>query len=70
MDEASQYEDPEWHRFFTSVKEQPHLPFVCIVADFQQLQPVVCGGLCRQFCEKMQKVVLDGVGYCVSQHRR
>ena len=45
-DEGSQYEDQEWERFFTSIKEQPHYPFVCTVADFQQLQPVNSGGLC------------------------
>ena len=26
-----------------------------------QLQPIVSGGLCRQFCDKMQTVVLDTV---------
>ena len=61
MDEGSQYEDTEWYRFFTSVKEQPHMPFTAVVADFQQLQPVVCGGACRQFCERMQTVELKTV---------
>ena len=37
VDEASQYEDQEWRRFFTTVKEQPHMPFTAVVADFQQL---------------------------------
>ena len=55
VDEASQYDDREWHRFFTSVREQPHVPFVAVVADFQQLQPVVLGGL----CEKMCKMLMD-----------
>ena len=55
VDEASQYDDREWHRFFTSVREQPHVPFVAVVADFQQLQPVVMGGL----CEKMCKLLMD-----------
>ncbi len=58
-DEASQYEDREWSRLFTSIKEQPHKPFTGLVADFQQLQPVVSGDLCRQFCEKMHTVRLD-----------
>jgi len=61
VDEASQYEDREWQRFFTVIQEQPHKPFVMTVADFQQLQPIVSGALCRQHCECMQKVVLDTV---------
>ena len=36
-DEASQYEDIDWDRFFRSIKEQPHKPYVAVVADFQQL---------------------------------
>ena len=47
--------------FFTSVKEQPHKPFAVVVVDFQQLQPVVSGGVCRQFCERMQSVELKTV---------
>ena len=39
-DEGSQYENQEWDRLFQVVKEQPHAPFLGIVADFQQLQPV------------------------------
>ncbi len=61
MDEASQYEDREWERFFTSIKEQPHAPFVAVVADFKQLQPVVSGGLCKAFCDKMETVQLKTV---------
>lgn len=61
LDEGSQYEDQEWSRFFRSVKEQPHAPCVCVVADFQQLQPVVSGGLCQQFCEKMASIALQTV---------
>ena len=53
MDEASQYEDVEWERLFGCIREQPHKPYVCIGADFQQLQPVVSGGSCRRFCECM-----------------
>ena len=60
-DEGSQYDDREWTRFFQSIQEQPHSPFMVVVADFQQLQPVVSGGLCRQFCEKMDTVTLDTV---------
>ena len=60
-DEGSQYEDREWGRFFASVQEQPHKPFTALVCDFQQLQPVVSGGLCRSFCEKMQTVELKTV---------
>ena len=61
MDEASQYEDQEWSRFFTSVSEQPHKPFTVVVADFQQLSPVVSGGLCEAFCKRMQTVELKTV---------
>ena len=60
-DEGSQYDDPEWQRLYTSIKEQPHSPFVAVVADFQQLQPVSGGSLCRQFCDKMQSITLDTV---------
>ena len=61
LDEGSQYDDLEWQRLFSCVKEQPHCPYMAIVADFQQLQPVSGGTLCKQFCEKMQTVVLDTV---------
>jgi hypothetical protein len=61
VDEGSQYDDQEWERFFTCVKEQPHLPYTVVVADFQQLQPVVSGGKCKAFCERMVTVTLDTV---------
>ena len=60
-DEASQFADPEWQRFFTSIKEQPHLPYTVVCADFQQLPPVGSSGLCLQFCQRMQTVELDTV---------
>ena len=60
-DEASQYEDKEWERLYTCIKEQPHAPFTVVTADFQQLAPVVQGGLCRGFCERMQPVTLKTV---------
>ena len=34
------------------------MPFVAVVADFQQLQSVGAGGLCQAFCKKMQAVQL------------
>ena len=49
-DEASQYEDLDWERFWSSVLEQPHKPYTAVVADFQQLQPVGSGGKCKQHC--------------------
>ena len=49
-DEASQYEDLDWSRFFQSVLEQPHKPYCAVVADSQQLQPVTSGDLCRFHC--------------------
>ena len=61
MDEGSQYEDPEWLRFVQSVQEQPHKTFTVLVADFQQLQPVHPGDLCKTFCECMQTVKLKTV---------
>jgi hypothetical protein len=61
FDEGSQYDDPEWSRSYTCIREQPHLPYVAVVADFQQLQPVTSGGLCKKFCERMETVTLDTV---------
>ena len=61
VDEGSQYDDKEWERFFQSIKEQPHSPFCAVIADFQQLQPVVAGGRCKAFCDMMESVVLDTV---------
>ena len=65
MDEASQYEDQEWKNMFGCIMEQPHKPYVVVVADFQQLQPVVSkresGSMCQQFCAKMQTVELKTV---------
>ena len=61
IDEGSQYEDREWLRLFSCVREQPHMPFVCTGADFQQLQPVESGGACQRHCESMQRVDLDTV---------
>ena len=61
MDEGSQYEDREWTRLFQCIKEQPHSPYCVLVADFQQLQPVVSGGKCRAFSECMRKVQLRTV---------
>ena len=31
VDEASQYDDREWMNFFTSIREQPHAPYVVVV---------------------------------------
>ena len=33
------------------------MPFVIVVADFQQLQPVVSGGMCRTMCESLKQQV-------------
>jgi hypothetical protein len=60
-DEASQYDDLEWKRLFIALKEQPHLPYCVVVADFQQLQPVSGGGLCKKFCGRMETIQLDTV---------
>ena len=46
-DEGSQYDDLEWQRLFQTVKEQPHLPYVMVVADFQQLRPMSNGSMCE-----------------------
>ena len=60
-DEASQYEDQEWTRLFSCIKEQPHMPFLVVAADFKQLTPVVSGGLCQRFTECMRTVQLKTV---------
>ena len=68
MDEGSQYADQEWKRLFTCIKEQPHLPFLFLVADFQQIQPIKAKDedpeaepMIKGFAKKMQTVVLDTV---------
>ena len=61
IDEASQYDNREWQRFTQCVAEQPHLPYVLAVADFQQLQPVSDGGLCHQMLLSWPRVTLDTV---------
>ena len=68
-DEGSQYENQEWDRLFQVIKEQPHSPFVGIVADFQQLQPMVAGGHCQLFCNRMPYVELETV-YRTSDERQ
>ena len=60
-DEASQYDDREWSRLFKTLQEQPHFPYCVVVADFQQLQPVSGGGLCKKFCDRMETVQLQTV---------
>ena len=37
------------------------MPFCMLVADFQQLQPVGGGEVCKRFCERMQTVKLETV---------
>ena len=61
IDEASQYDNREWQRLMQSVAEQPHLPYVLAVADFQQLQPVSAGGLCRTMLQGWPTITLDTV---------
>jgi hypothetical protein len=61
IDEGSQYDDREWQRLFTSILEQPHKPLVVGVADFQQLQPVVSGGLCKKTLEICERITLQTV---------
>ena len=66
VDEGSQYADLEFGRLFQGLREQPHSPFVAIVADFQQLQPVVAEGdtsreLCKGFCQGLPTVELKTV---------
>ena len=61
VDEASQYDNREWKRLTQSIAEQPHSPYVLAVADFQQLQPVVSGGLCQKMLSDWPRVELDTV---------
>ena len=60
-DEASQYEDQEWSRLFSCIKEQPHMPFMAVAADFKQLTPVISGGMCERFTKCMRTVRLKTV---------
>ena len=60
-DEASQYDNREWKRLVLALSEQPHLPYVVASADFQQLQPVVSGGLCQKMLYSWPRVDLDTV---------
>ena len=61
VDEASQYDNKESKRFTQSVAKQPHLSYVVGVADFQQLQPVVSGGLCQKMLSDWPRIELDTV---------
>ena len=61
VDEASQYDNLEGKRLAQAVSEQPHLPYVVAVADFQQLQPVVSGGLCQKMLLDWPRIELDTV---------
>ena len=61
-EEASQYEDKDWERFFTCIREQPHLPYTVVIGDFQQLQPVSSHrARCKAYCGKMETVELESV---------
>ena len=53
--------DLEWGRLFQTVREQPHSPYVVVVADFQQLQPVSGGQLCKKFCMVMDRIELKTI---------
>ena len=44
-----------------SIREQPHLPYVVVVADFAQLQPLSGGGSCWYHCQEMTSVQLETV---------
>ena len=61
IDEANQYDNQEWKRLSQAVLEQPHLPCVVAVADFQQLQPVVSGGLCQKMVTGWPRITLETV---------
>ena len=61
IDEGSQYDDLEMRRLFQSIQEQPHRPFTTIVADMQQLQPLVSGEFVRGLVNTLQKVSLETV---------
>ena len=61
IDEGSQYDDVEMQRLFQSIQEQPHRPFTTIVADMQQLQPLVSGVFVRSLVSSLQSVSLETV---------
>ena len=59
IDEAVQYDNREWKRLSQAMMEQPHLPSVVAGGDFQQLQPVVSGGLCQKMLTDWPWITLD-----------
>ena len=61
VDESSHYDNQEWKRLAQAVSEQPHLPYLATVADFQQLQPNVSGGLREKIMAHWPRITLDTV---------
>ena len=54
VDEASQYNDVDFKRFYSTLRIQPHAPVVLVVADFQQLQGVgESEHLWKAWCENL-----------------
>ena len=60
-DEASQVTDDVWLKFYMSVQEMAHQPFVVLAGDFQQLQPVGGKSLLQRCVAVLPVVELERV---------
>ena len=67
IEEASQVDDAVFRLLTMAILELPQKPFVAIVGDFQQLQPVAGGGLLRDFVAGLPHIHLAQHEYARSQ---
>ena len=64
VDEASQYNDRDFLRFYPTIRQQPHAPVVVVVADFQQLQSVgPSDNSWRRWCHGLPNICQLGTIY-------
>ena len=61
LDEASQVEDHVTQLLFMAIQELPQKPFVCVAADFQQLNPIQGGRLMQRLCADFQAIEMNTV---------
>ena len=61
VDEGSQIEDHVAKKVYMGIKELAQKPFVCIAADFQQLNPIAGGGFMRALCADIPCVELKTI---------
>ena len=66
MDEGAQYADEVWDCFRRSVQAEPHMPFLVIGADFQQIHldksidtDLTEESRIQKFCKDIPSVILD-----------